>query len=138
MAKLSATPKGSEVRKPPPSTSTPSKQAVNRPAPAAGASPAPDRKPPKPSDSTVPKGSQGAAPQPARRLSELPEPVRRRIPTLTLGGVVYSSVPASRLVVVNGQVLREGESAGKGVKLERVTPLGAIFSFDGYRFEILQ
>jgi general secretion pathway protein B len=90
---------------------------------------------PKPAATTPAKPS---AATPARRLAELPESVRRRIPPLALGGVVYSSVPASRLVVVNGQVLREGESAGKGVKLERVTPLGAIFSFDGHRFEILQ
>ena len=84
-------------------------------------------------------GAAAAAPvMQALRRAELPEPVRRALPPLALGGVVYSAVPASRLAVVDAQVLREGESAGQGVMVDRITPLGVIFRVGELRFEVLQ
>lgn len=83
-------------------------------------------------------GASGAAvaPGPPPRLADLPEVFRRELPPLAVSGVVYASARASRLALVNGQVLREGESLSSGVTLERVFPLSAVFSFRGQRFEL--
>jgi len=66
---------------------------------------------------------------------DLPADVRQQLPALKLGGLVYSSQASKRLLIVDGQVLREGESAGAGVVLEQIQPRSAVFRFMRYRFE---
>jgi general secretion pathway protein B len=55
---------------------------------------------------------------------------------MSIGGSVYSSQPASRMVIVNGQVLREGSPVAPGVVLEQIDPKSAQFSVRGQRFEV--
>lgn len=76
-------------------------------------------------------------PGPPPRWADLPETFRREMPELTLGGVVYSSAAGSRMAIVNGQVVREGQTLPSGVRLERVFPLAAVFSYRGQRFELM-
>jgi general secretion pathway protein B len=45
-------------------------------------------------------------------------------------------VPAARMLIVDGQVLREGDEAAPGLKLEKIQPAGAIFNQRGQRFEL--
>jgi general secretion pathway protein B len=73
---------------------------------------------------------------PPPRLADLSAAFRRELPTLTVSGVVYAAAASSRLAVVNGQVMREGESLPSGVTLERVFPLAAVFTYRGQRFEV--
>lgn len=77
-----------------------------------------------------------AAPLPPLRLDELPASVRRAIPTLRIDGDVQSPSAASRLLVVNGQVLREKDTFVPGLRLETIGPDSAIFSWRGQRFQI--
>ena len=56
------------------------------------------------------------------KLAELPDDVRRTVPTLAIGGSVFSPQPAARMVIVNGQVFREGDSLAAGLKLEQIRP----------------
>jgi general secretion pathway protein B len=67
-------------------------------------------------------------------MSELPSSVRQKLPDLTISGHFYDSRPSSRVVTVGGRILHEGAAAGPGVTLERITPDGAVFSCEGYRF----
>jgi len=69
-------------------------------------------------------------------LTELPEDVRRQVPPMALGGSVYSPQPASRMVIVNGQVTREGSTLGPDLRLEHIGPKSAVFSVRGQRFEM--
>jgi general secretion pathway protein B len=55
---------------------------------------------------------------------------------LVVGGVVQSSDPASRMLIVDGQVLREGDAPMPGLVLERIGPRAAVFSLRGLRFEL--
>ena len=48
--------------------------------------------------------------------------MREQLPTLQLAGVTYSSNPVYRMVIVNGQVLHEGDTAAPGLVLERIEP----------------
>jgi general secretion pathway protein B len=69
-------------------------------------------------------------------LAELPEDVQRQVPALKLGGLVYSSAPASRMVIVNGDVQREGSTVAPGLTLEHIKPKSAVFAIRGQRFEV--
>ena len=70
------------------------------------------------------------------RLRELPEQLRRTLPGFSISAFLYSATPASRMVRINGMMLREGEELSPGLKLEEITPEGVIMSSRAYRFSI--
>lgn len=55
---------------------------------------------------------------------------------MLIGGAIYSDQPASRFVVINGMVVREGETAAPGVMLERIGPKSAIVRWRDMRIEL--
>lgn len=67
-------------------------------------------------------------------MSELPSSVRLNLPDLAISGHFFDSRPSSRIVTIGGKTLHEGDVAAPGVKIERITPDGAVFSFEGYSF----
>ena len=67
-------------------------------------------------------------------LAELPASVRKEIPEMTVSVHAYSRAPKDRLVGVNDKLLREGDALSPGLVLERITPDGMIFSYNGTRF----
>ena len=97
--------------------------------PSARASPAPQ----------APVAAAPVAPAPETRLrslAELPEDLRRNVPPLSFGGSVYSEIAAQRMVILNGQVLREGESLGDDLVIEQIRPRSAVLRVRGQRFEV--
>ena len=52
--------------------------------------------------------------------------------------VVYSAVPAQRLVYIDNQKYVEGSSIEGKLVVESITPDGAILTHDGKRFTIRQ
>jgi len=115
------------------------------PAPMAAAPPAtpveiaPMRATPKPAaaaaSATAP-AAPAAAPTRVASLAELPVEARRGLPPLAFGGSIYSNTPANRLLIVNGQLMHEGDALGPGVKLEQIKPKAAVLNIGGQRFEI--
>jgi general secretion pathway protein B len=81
-----------------------------------------------------------AEPAPLPALSALPDHLRRELPALVVNGAVYSPQAASRMLVVNGQVLREGQGvagpAAGTLTLEQIGPKSAVLSYKGQRFEL--
>jgi general secretion pathway protein B len=69
-------------------------------------------------------------------LAQLSPEVRRELPPLALGGAIWSDNVASRFVIVNGQVLREGDAAAPGVVLERIGPKAVYLRWRDWRIEI--
>jgi general secretion pathway protein B len=67
---------------------------------------------------------------------DLPPEVKRQLPALAVNGSVYAPVAASRLVIVNGQVLREGDSVTEGLVVERIGLKSSQLSWRGTRFEL--
>ncbi|MBE2244894.1 MAG: general secretion pathway protein GspB [Burkholderiaceae bacterium] len=86
--------------------------------------------------SKAPPAQHAADAERVPRLTELPDDVRRQVPALKLGGLVYSAAPASRMVLVNGDLQREGSTVAPGLTLERINPKSVIFSLRGQRFEV--
>lgn len=66
--------------------------------------------------------------------TDLPDSVRGQLPVLKISGITYSSNPVSRMAIVNGQVLHEGDPAAPGLLLERIEPGRTVWSFRGYRY----
>jgi general secretion pathway protein B len=60
-----------------------------------------------------------------RRLAELPADQRRQLPPLVVGGSVWSEQVSARFVVLDGQVLREGDAAAPGLVLVKLAPRAA-------------
>jgi general secretion pathway protein B len=99
------------------------------------AAPIPDKTMP---DKTMPKPASLAGvaqEQKAIPMDELPLPIQREIPAMTVQLHAYSSNPNERLVYINSIRLREGGSLVLGLRLEQITPDGMIFSYKGYRFQ---
>jgi general secretion pathway protein B len=67
-------------------------------------------------------------------FNDLPPSVRQDLPAVTIAGHFYSSDPSSRIVVINGKIMREGQVIVGNMRLEQITPDGVVMSFQGYRF----
>jgi general secretion pathway protein B len=75
-----------------------------------------------------------AATPDAVRRQDLPENVRQQLPALTVAGATYSENPRYRMVIINGQVVQEGDAAAPGVVLETIRPKEVVLRAQGYRF----
>lgn len=71
---------------------------------------------------------------PARQ--DLPPEVQRSLPPITVSGTVYSSDPAQRMLVVNGELWREGDQIRPGLVLEQIRRRDAVLRFNGVRFTV--
>ncbi|MDI4631888.1 general secretion pathway protein GspB [Pelomonas sp. V22] len=83
-----------------------------------------------------PAASAAAKDQPVPLLSELPAELRSQIPALTSGGSMYSETPANRMLILNGQLLHEGDLVAGKLVLEEIRLNGAVLSLKGQRFRI--
>ena len=65
---------------------------------------------------------------------ELPYDIQQHIPIMEFSAHVYSSNPMQRSIVINGRFMEEGDNLGSDLVLNEITPEGAVFDFQGYRF----
>jgi general secretion pathway protein B len=72
----------------------------------------------------------------AMLVSELPDNVRKQIPSIAFEGHVYSSTVERRSVMINGKKMRQGDAVSADLMLKEITPLGAEFEYQGYRFKL--
>ena len=115
--------------------------AATAPVPTATASPPPVAIPPQKPATVVPRPSAVApspssAPNRVLALSELPEALRAGLPALQVNGSVYSSQASERLLILNGQALREGDEAVPGLVLERIQAKSAVLRWREARFTV--
>jgi general secretion pathway protein B len=78
----------------------------------------------------------GAEDKTVVRREQLPEDVKRNLPPLAVGGSMYSPEPAKRMLILNGQLVREGEKVAPDVVLESIQLRSAILRYKEQRFEI--
>lgn len=69
-------------------------------------------------------------------LRDLPAELQEEIPELKFSGHTFSTAPARRLIIVNNQILREGDSIDAVTTLKEITWKGAIIDFRGILFRI--
>lgn len=69
-------------------------------------------------------------------LRELPASIQQELPPFTISVSLYSDDPSSRMIKINNQTLREGESLAEGLTLQEIRQDAVIFSYKGYRVRI--
>ncbi len=69
-------------------------------------------------------------------LAELPADVRSQLPVLNVGGSMYSTSASVRMLILSGQVFREGDSPAPGLTVVQIGPKSTVLSFRGQRFEL--
>jgi len=69
-------------------------------------------------------------------LAELPAEVRSQLPALSVGGSMYSTSASVRMVILSGQVFREGDSPAPGLTVVQIGPKSTVLAFRGQRFEL--
>jgi general secretion pathway protein B len=77
-------------------------------------------------------GAAAAAPAQQQAVRGLPADA----PRLVISGSVYSPDANRRMLIVNGQVFREGADLGSGVVLQEVRPDSAVLGFKGGRYNV--
>ena len=89
---------------------------------------------------TVVKSSSYDTASSVQHLQDMPEMVQQAIPEMVFAGHVYSSDAAQRSVIINDHYMNEGDVVIVGLKVERITPKGVIFDYNGqlFRTDILQ
>ncbi len=103
---------------------------VARPAvPVEGASPGPQ-----PGDEPVAQSAVAPAPLPDAGAGRAAQPAPAQpLPRLTLDVLVYSDVPAERLVFISGRKYVEGQTLDGETVVEQITPDGAVLQHQGKR-----
>ena len=93
--------------------------------------------PPQPK-TEVPIARKAAATEESKlyRLMDLPESVRKDLPTLTIGGAMYSAPASQRMLIINSHVLPEGAKISNDLPLESIQLKSAIFRFRTYRYVV--
>lgn len=73
-------------------------------------------------------------------LYELDDYQQQLVPEMSFAGHVYSSVAASRSVIINGRAISEGEMLMPGMSVEQITSQGVVFRFNNivFRVDVLQ
>ena len=69
-------------------------------------------------------------------IRELQDAQRRELPPLVVGGSVWSDSAPSRFVILDGQVLREGDALAPGLTLERINRKSAVLRWREMRVEV--
>lgn len=150
---LAAVPGPTPSRAQPPAPQPPTRSVD--PAPVVRERPSPPPRPSADTDRTAPAAArtdtaaERAAPPPSpaapaavapeRRIyavDELPAEIRGSLPPLAISGSIYSEDPASRFLMVNGEVVREGGRLGPDVVLEQIQPKSAVLRYKGYRYRV--
>lgn len=92
-------------------------------------------------ETSLPENPVAAEPTVATRektgtpLSDLPPAIRQEIPDIAISFHVYASRPADRRIMINNELLRQGDSLPPGLVVERITPDGVVIGYKGYHFQ---
>lgn len=73
---------------------------------------------------------------PVRPWASLPDSTRSAMPALAWSGAVHAERAEQRLVIVNGNVAREGDTIAGGVQLLQIRPKSVLLRWQGQRIEM--
>jgi len=70
------------------------------------------------------------------QIDSLPDSIRQQLPAIAISFHSYTHKPSSRIVSINGRIMREGQSVADGLQLEEITKEGIILRYEGKRFRV--
>ena len=74
--------------------------------------------------------------EPLPEISQLSKDMQKELPSLSIKGHIYSDNPSSRMVNINGLLMREGEEIADDLRIDRITLSGLILTYKDVRFRI--
>ena len=74
--------------------------------------------------------------KPSSKLPPLTAAQKAALPQIAVSGSSYSANPAHRILIVNDQMVKEGQELAPGLTLEAIGPHSAIFNQRGTRFNV--
>lgn len=96
---------------------------------------------PKPDTRSQSVAAVAAAPAPAMArivpVGELPPDIRQTLPKVVISGSIYSDNQALRMLIINGEVFREGEKPVPDLQLEQIRAKSAVLNFKGLRYSVV-
>lgn len=69
-------------------------------------------------------------------IEDLPPASQNSIPNLQLAGHTYSETPEKRIIIINNNILREGDWVDDNIKLIEITWTGVTLDYKGERFTV--
>jgi general secretion pathway protein B len=63
------------------------------------------------------------------RFRKLPVSIRENLPSFAISALMYSELPASRMVRINDEMMKEGHELASGLKLKEIVNDGVIFRY---------
>ena len=70
-------------------------------------------------------------------VGELAPDIRQTLPKVVISGSIYSDNQALRMLIINGEVFREGEKPVPDLKLEQIRARSAVLNFKGLRYSVV-
>ena len=89
-----------------------------------------------PASAPTPKVGAATAAAAAPLLEELSAEQRRGLPSITVNGSIYADKAADRILIINGQVLHEGDLVAQDLTLITVGTKAAVLRFGQLRFTV--
>ncbi|MCD6388279.1 MAG: general secretion pathway protein GspB [Desulfobulbaceae bacterium] len=88
-------------------------------------------------ENSAPKEEKPRAQREPLHIMQLPLSIQKELPEFHISAHVYfEKKPASRLVSINGRIVREGDNFVPDLKVEEITSDGVIFSYHKYIFNV--
>jgi hypothetical protein len=69
-------------------------------------------------------------------IYQLPAAIQQQLPEITISFHSYTFRPATRMVRINGRILREGQDLTNEIKLEKIVPTGVVLIIDKRLFRV--
>lgn len=69
-------------------------------------------------------------------FADLPPSLQQAIPELHFAGHTYAEEPSNRMIIINNNILREGEKVNNSLSLVEITWTGVILEYNGQQFEM--
>ena len=91
---------------------------------------------PQPKTGVAVEAARAPASSPIVSVNELPADIRQTLPKTVISGSIYSDNRASRMLIINGEVYREGEKPAPDLQLEQIRAKSAVLNFKGLRYTI--
>ncbi|SDO74473.1 general secretion pathway protein GspB [Desulforhopalus singaporensis] len=86
------------------------------------------------SDNTLEVAPKNTEPAAVPDFSELAENIKSRIPPLHFAGHTYSETPDQRMIIINNNIVKEGDMVDARLRLVEITWEGVVLEFAGTRF----
>ena len=134
-----SSPEIDSVNQPPPRTALPVVSQVSRSDTGPSSLNEPRAAAPQTASTSLPPANRGGMTTQSRQTPSMENPpfdIRARLANIRFSSHIYAQDQALRMVVIDGQRMKEGDQLSGGIRLLNITEAGVVFTYQGDRFPI--